>query len=352
MYESGRWFWADLLKILAVFGVVLIHSSAPFLVQYKQAGELIWWSGNLYNSASRWCIPVFIMLSGAFLLRKTQKDSVHTFFKRRVQRIAIPFLIWSVIYYLWRVYANNEPLPLSSFFTLFLQEPVYYHLWFFYVLIVLYIFAPVIGSYLKGAQRQNVAYFLIVWFLFASVLPVIEEYFGFQSYFSLGNIASAFYYVGYFVLGYLLKDMQLNRKLIVYMSLVFFVSFMFTAYGTFFLTVVENGGEFDGLLYEYFSFNVSAMAVALFLMVNRLKAPKHKLGLRVVSETAVCVPGIFLVHAMFIALFIRGMLGFTLDQNTIHPLLGIPLFALSVFLSSLVIVYIIRKIPVIKYSVP
>ena len=51
----------DLLRIVAAFAVIMIHTSGQWF------GELSpeWEFANIYDSLSRWCVPVFIMISGA-----------------------------------------------------------------------------------------------------------------------------------------------------------------------------------------------------------------------------------------------------------------------------------------------
>ncbi len=352
MHNNDRQFWADTLKIVSVMGVILIHSAAPLLVLYNQMGSGYWWSGNIYNSASRWCIPVFFMLSGTFLLGKANGMSVTFFFKRRAQRIVVPFFIWSGIYFFWRINVNGEPLPLLSFFGLLLNGPVYYHLWFFYILVVLYILTPVLSSYLNGAKKSNLAYLLILWALFATVLPVIQTFWGDRSYPSDTDLNSAPYYIGYFILGYVLRDVHLGKKFIFVLALVFTLGLLVTAYGTYYLTVVQNNGIFNDLFYHYFSFNVVLMSIAVFLLIKSVNYGNRGVSATIVRNLAVCVPGIFLIHAIVIAILNRGYLGFTLTQSTINPAAGVPVFAIIVFAVSLLIVFVIRKIPLLRYIVP
>jgi len=59
--------WLDDARIVAIFGVVLIHTSAKVLLE-SDVGDSQWWAANVYDALARWSVPVFVMVSGALLL--------------------------------------------------------------------------------------------------------------------------------------------------------------------------------------------------------------------------------------------------------------------------------------------
>ena len=58
----------DLLRILACLMVVFIHVSAFGML--SGVGSFNWHIGNIYDSLVRSAVPLFVMISGAFLLSK------------------------------------------------------------------------------------------------------------------------------------------------------------------------------------------------------------------------------------------------------------------------------------------
>lgn len=354
--EKSRQLWADILRILAIFCVILIHSAAPLLTRYEEITIHAWWIGNLYNSISRWCIPVFFMLSGTFLIQKAGTETPFRFYLKRLKRIFIPFVIWSGIYFLWRIYVNNENLNIALFFPLLIKEPVYYHLWFIYVLMELYLFAPVISSYIRSSNRNNQFYFLFLWFSINSIFPALSHLYNAQTYFQSSMPSQLFIYSGYFILGYFIRGISIQRFVKKSLVLVFISAFFITASGTWYLTVYKNNGDFDQFFYEYFSFNVALMAISIFLIVKCSRLPQWIISFEnrhsFVGKVARCVPGIYFLHAIVIAVFKRGFLGFSFDELTISPSAGIPVFATTVFLISLILTTIIKTIPGVKHIVP
>ncbi|WKZ32974.1 MAG: acyltransferase family protein [Thermodesulfobacteriota bacterium] len=348
--------WPDVLKIAAVYAVIVIHTAAPYLL-LGEAGSLYrWWAGNIYDSISRWCIPVFVMLSGFFLIGNYRDEKLGSFFMRRFSRVLVPLLIWSLIYFLWRIYANNEDLSFSYFIPMLLKEPVYYHLWFMYLILGLYILTPVIGLYARGTRQRHLWYYLALWVALAPGLTFIDTWCGVATYLTPDAGNSVFNFVGYFALGWMLKDLKLTPLKKSLFLLLFLFGLFITAYGTYIASVIKNNGQFSGIFYEYFSFSVLLMSVSIYVLVKglRLSVLSGNPGYlrKLIRLTAACVPGIYLVHAIFIAVAKRGMLGFRFTPDLMDPFIGIPVFALGIFLASLSVVMAIKVLPLVKYTVP
>ena len=88
-----------------------------------------------------------------------------------------------------------------------------------------------------------------------------------------------------------------------------------------------------------------------FFLLKGLGQNLGKVGkiVRVISATSF---GIFLIHIFVIQLLRNGDLGFRLYSWMAPSVYMIPLTALAVFFISFVIVFILRKIPVLKMLVP
>jgi len=67
---ENRLDWADNLRALAIILVILIHVAAPIIYKYGAIPESVWWIGNMANSISRFSVPIFLMLTGSFLLNR------------------------------------------------------------------------------------------------------------------------------------------------------------------------------------------------------------------------------------------------------------------------------------------
>lgn len=340
----------DLLRLAAGFGVVLIHAAAPLLTRYEEHGAGAWWIGNLYDAAARWCVPVFVMLSGALVLGRN--ESLGRFWSKRGRKVLVPFVAWSLVYAWWSgLRRGDEPDWLR-----FLREPAYYHLWFFYMILGLYLVTPVLDAALRAASGRVVVYALGIWFLWASVAPMLEAQLGVDSRLAPSRDNSSLQFAGYFVLGSLLQRLPPPRRERLWAAAALLVGFGATALGTYHATIVMGGGRFDGRYYEFYSANVMLMALAVFIFGRRL-SPKTRLWQstalrRALAGVAKAVLGVYLVHALVLDLVSAGRLGFEIDRTSFHPAVGVPLLATLVFVLSLAVVLVLRRVPLLRELVP
>lgn len=90
--KQPRIVWLDVLRLCAIFMVICIHCSDPFNVspEARSNPEFNLW-GGIYGSFLRPCVPLFVMITGILLL--PVKMSFEDFYKKRLLRIAVPFLV-------------------------------------------------------------------------------------------------------------------------------------------------------------------------------------------------------------------------------------------------------------------
>jgi surface polysaccharide O-acyltransferase-like enzyme len=94
-----RSLWIDNARVIATLAVIIVHVATPGVVtDYKTAIDLRsgWSIANAYDSISRFCVPVFVMLTGALLVPQT--ISLRDFINKRFKRLLMPFLFWSVVF--------------------------------------------------------------------------------------------------------------------------------------------------------------------------------------------------------------------------------------------------------------
>src|SRR3990172_8677409 len=162
-------YWVDRAKVISIFAVVVLHVSAQIAEKVENFGTSSWWVGNLFDGGVRWSVPIFIMVSGYLLLDPSKQEDFRTFYKKRAGKVLIPTIFWTLFYIIWSFVIKKYPLDLKSGKIILIKliegEP-YYHLWFAYMIIGLYLFTPFLRK-LLGAISDNEAIFLcIILFLF------------------------------------------------------------------------------------------------------------------------------------------------------------------------------------------
>ena len=329
--------WTDLLRIYSTLLVILLHCCLA--IDYK-IDPHNWWISNLYNSLSRPCITLFVMLSGTFLLNKT--DDLNTFFYKRIKKVVIPLFAWSIVYLIFFHFHEGKEITAGVLIRSVISPSISYHLWFLFMILGIYLMVPIISKLVRIASRRDLEYFLILWFAITSIKPFIGELLGLYIYLP---VEAATGYLGCFVLGYYLKDYSTPRMYLVYVF--FVVSLCITAAGTFYLNIIKNHANLNDLFYGFLAPNVIIMSVSTYLIFRNLNFSQlNNKALKIIMAVSNLCFGIYLIH-IIILIIIKDYFDFTFI-----PLIKVPVVVLICFSISLILTFMIRRIPVLNKATP
>lgn len=328
----------DLLRIIAAFMVVVIHVAAQYWDAYP-VSTYRWMSVNFYDSLGRPAVPIFLMISGMFLLNPSKKISFEVLWKKYIKRILILFVLWSTFYATWHdvfwMAIHGYPIAWKSVFMNICRG--HYHLWYCILLFGIYLLLPILK---KIAEEDTLLrYFLVLTGVFLIGIPWIHStYFNaFRQflYFSFGSI-----FVWYFMMGYYLQrnPLQKNMRILSYGLAV--LGFAVTFFGS------QWKAQSLGMPYGYYDPQmpgVVLMAIGIFVFFQHSTEKSFGKLARVIQSGAACSLGIYLIHPFILSL---------LDHLQIispmwHLAYAIPLKAALVFAFSWISIGILRKIPFI-----
>ena len=84
----------DLLKSLAITGVILIHVSAG---GYSHpVGSFHWLSALFWGSVSRASVPIFLMVTGALMLDPRRELTLRQLWLQKIPRLLAALLAWAL----------------------------------------------------------------------------------------------------------------------------------------------------------------------------------------------------------------------------------------------------------------
>lgn len=326
----------DALRVAACFLVVLLHVSSESFVKYSAA----WSASNWYESLSRACVPIFFMISGANLLRKS--EPLGMFLSKRVLRVIPPLVFWST-FYLWWLSFNN--VHTGNWIRAIVAGPTMFHLWFFYVIFGIYLVVPAMRRFYQNASPSERLWLLAVWFLTASLYPTLHALFAGReddliAKWGTGSVYDASYYgmyAGFLVLGAYLADLKGN----VAAGLSVFAA---SVVATVFATIWES--RVHGIPNPFFQLYLSPLVIAaacgLFHAFMGMTAGQSSPLLNTVSG---CTLGIYGLHPFLIDPFAKR---FGLLQLTGWPLIDPVLATLLIFGTALAIIAFLRWIPPLR----
>jgi surface polysaccharide O-acyltransferase-like enzyme len=358
----NRAVYVDLLRIAATFGVILLHVACA--KWYDIPGTSAYWQiMNVYNCLVRWTVPVFVMISGIFHLRPnkqdiTFKEETAIIFKKAF-KLACALIFWGIVYNAANFcddhILHNDPFTTFDIIKIpavIIFGPAWYHLWFLYMLIGLYLLTPILRRLVNACKQEHIEYFLVLFFIVGTCFPLINSILDFlpifkgkQIYFPANELTG---YVGYYIAGYYFTNYKVSEKIKkgIYALAVF--SILFTIAGTSLATIYEKKPV--NIFHAFLLPNTLFVAYGVFLLFQQLfgKIKFSDKTERIVLKISKNTLGIFLIHMLIIQ--ILDKIG--INTLIINPILSIPLISILVFIISQITTMIINKVPVLnKYTI-
>jgi surface polysaccharide O-acyltransferase-like enzyme len=336
--------WISNIRVKALFLVIILHASSPLLMNLQKAKLGDWLAADFYNALSRFAVPVFVMITGALLFNKEYE--LGDFLKKRLSRIIWPFLFWSLVYvgYSWYDEELNFTTDVWHNIILVLHQlkyGAYYHLWYVYMLIGLYLIIPVLSRFVRNATEKEIQYFLVVWFI---VIAFSQPYL--THFWPRVDVPYFTGYIGYLVLGYYLAYKPIPQKGILLPLWIFYlVCLIGITLGTYFIS--ESTHSLSTIMYEPLGPFVILYSAGIFLLVRATPYQMPRWLAKIRDVAGQYSLGIYLCHALFLTL-LDDLAG--ISYKLCNPFISIPITAIVCFALSFLLIFILSKIPVVgKY---
>lgn len=165
MKRKQRIDYLDYLRLVAIFGVITVHVATSLNFYHQDYAGLNWQILNFWDGLSRFCVPVFIMISGALFLNPNFELNRDKLFNKYLRRIVTAYVIWQLIYCGWYYFAKGSDLVTVA--RLLLGS--YDHLWYLPMIAGLYLVTPLLRPIAR--RRQLLEYYLLLALLLAWILP-------------------------------------------------------------------------------------------------------------------------------------------------------------------------------------
>lgn len=385
--DNKREIWIDWLRIVACLFVMSTHACEVFYfgdggAQILTKTDAIWVS--ILNSFTRACVPLFVVASS--YLQFPIHYSAGEFFKRRLVRVLIPFIVWTLVYaFVWGD-------PVHDFKDLLLNfNYAAGHLWFVYMLLGVYLLMPLLSPWAEKVGKRELQVYLGIW-LFTTIIPYIRMWAGgpgevVYGPFGIPNIAKyplwgeaswntygTFYYMSGFI-GYLLLGLYFRKfvgelswaKTLAMALPLFAAGFTIAAAGFYSFVQADAQGTFpvsgpvgSAAIWETTWFNdtlgLALMTIAWILLFRKIKA-ESAFYKNIVLPVSKASYGMYLGHMLILgsvatwicSLLGRGAQGVLGFWTTPVEVLAITVLS---FTASAILCVLIQKIPLIgKYIV-
>lgn len=333
--KQKRIVYLDVVRVVACLMVIIQHSPMPCLGKVNS----VLFSATYFLSYP--CVPLFFMVSGALLLPVENSSSGSLLFiRRRLSKVLFPTLFWTFFYFIVRI-LKNQPIEWINMLSIPFSPQGHGIMWFMYVLVGLYLIAPIISHWLKQSSKKELEFYLLLWFItlsfthFKNVLQISEGYYNTLCYF--GG------YIGYFVLGYYLHTYINNLEGDKFLHVIVLLVLPIIIYGT-----CKYMGV-DLAFSAYLSLLTASMSISWFLGIEilMLKYPLVNNLAHVIESISNLSFGIYLIHIFFLTEISWKLCGYL----QLIGVLQIILTVMVTFTLSFLVSWMISKLPYSQFLI-
>ncbi len=344
--RKERLYYLDVLRIVAMYGVIFIHSAGMSLFSTLDPGDGHYFIYMFITELAQGAVPLFLMISGALLLGKN--ESYQTIFRDRISRMLLALIAFS---FMWFVYLNltGEQHTIGEFFIRLITDEWCVQYWYIYLYIGYLLILPLLQTLAQNLEKKTFGIFLVIAFICIEILPFLTEL-GMPSV--NGNLVPAtvtcmvFFYP---LLGYYLDkvlDLKDNKGLQMLVMGAFTVIMIASS-----MWLTYRRGIYSGLNEAATCHCTPLINAWIFLGIKKLTekrnvSPKTKKILIHVSQS---VFGIYLLHGL-VDIRIRQHIDIVGILQGLHfnHMIAILAYCWVVFGVTGIISYVLRKMPLLK----
>lgn len=333
---NQRFFGLDILRVVAICMVITAHCCECFYINnfyvngYEGLNIDIWQQESLQagiiGAICRACVPIFVVISGFLLLPIKEGTGMMEFYHKRTQRILWPFIIWCFLYGVYAIF--KMPMMLGNELagvwyikyigSLFINFPAPVgHLWYIYMILGLYLFAPILSPWIERASKRDMLIFLGIWAASLFFTPIRQyvqpEVLG-ECYWNPNGLFYSFSgFIGYFMLGaYCRKFLANNDKNYVGIGIVLSIigfaatlgGFVYQLYN--YIPTIENYGNYIPKLETTWLFcqpTVAILTLGIFLCFFKSTTKEDSMIAKAIKDVSQKSYGMYLAHIMLLYIF-------------------------------------------------
>ncbi len=322
---KARIFQFSYIRVAACFSIVLLHCLNAARVYYESELDSFSYA-SVWTSCSMlmWAVPCFLMVTGALLLNPKKALPLSKLYGKYIRRMAVALLIFTFIFSLIKYLAADTQGStgfMGFFVTNLIKDRAMPHLWYLYMMIVLYILMPLFKA-IADKFSDNALWALVAVLVIAANLTAVGPLSGSMS-------TTSIIYPAYLFIGYLLFKKNMKAGLSAALLAASSCALLILTYHT-----TSGLADPSGIM-AYSSPLVVIQAASIYSLMLRIKTPAEN-WLLSMDE---CTFGIYLIHMIFVRLTMKE-LGF--NPFDFGPFAFIPM-ALIFFFASYGVTWIIKR---------
>lgn len=334
--------YISILNVLACIGVVILHT---FETGYTSDANFVF---EVLIRAIAYCaVPVFFMITGATLIDYRERYDTKTFFKKRLLKVIIPLMIWSIIYFIINFFKGKFSINDLSFkfvfeyFFLVKTNPIF---WFFVVIIGIYLAIPVISLIPQETRRKAFLYIIIITFVFNQFLPDLLYHLNLNYNYDLKFPLTYSGWISFIFIGYYIDKYEIVKKHRVIIYVLGIIGFLTMVVPTIFISYHKN--ESCSWFDEYYDAPCVLYSASVFLFFKS-KINNNQIVTKIMPFFNFVAPTTLGIYVLHIA--IRDFLRYFYTYSYFGMNL---VLTLSILTICFIVVKIVQKIPGLRHIFP
>ncbi|ORX87927.1 hypothetical protein BCR32DRAFT_289042 [Anaeromyces robustus] len=357
--KSKRLYWADCARIFSMLSIIFLHASGYGCERsLRKIKDPTWYIVCWLNCLSRFSVPMFVLLSGTFILDPSKNFTFKKLFGQNIFRLMTAYLFWATVNALINIFIYKKNKFGDFFRLVFVGEE---YLWFIYMIVGCYIISPILRKFSDDVPLAR--YFLVLCIFWGSFIPTLKNTFsafnmkGAQK--TLNAWTGRWHYhftlefVGYFVAGYhIVKHVTIKKpvvRMIIYILGI--ADVILYSYLTYFL---EKGrrGKYSKEFRDTYSLTVAFYTIVLFIFF------KHEIGrinfsekaIKIITKLSSLTFGVYLSHMIIKTMLLKYS---NITQTVFlgykyRGIIGVPVFWFVNTVLSFGVSYLLSITPILK----
>lgn len=337
--RDNRLIYPDVLRAAATIAVIVLHVCGGMMWALTTEMYQFKWIVSA-DTIVRCAVPLFLMLSGMFLISPKKDISLNDLFKKYIKRLLFAYFGWSAFYAVFTIVTQGllYENTFKTFWKLFFDG--HYHLWFIPMMIGVYLTTPFFRGIAEHNDDNLLTYTLLILILFGVIYPAIKNTLP-SIYSLLARINPSLFgiYATYYFAGYYFSRVEVKKLNKLLWTIILPVS------AVWFVWSVYNGSMQLGALDEtQWAPNQIALflyTISVFLFFRNygdyiVAFPRIHKFIQIIAELSFYI---YLVHDVFIR--ILAYAGY--NALTWHPIISVPLLSVTVLILSMIVSDIISR---------
>lgn len=169
-----RILYIDVLRILACIAVIFNHASGYFLFGEQEPGGLLYRLEMGMSIGCKFAVPVFLAISGALMLDR--ETTLGELFRKRIVKMALAFLVFSVASYMADVLQGRTSLDVKAMLFRLYEDNLNFSYWYLYAYLAFLLISPMLGAMLRNLRDHEILYMLALAFVVRCAIPAFEAW--------------------------------------------------------------------------------------------------------------------------------------------------------------------------------